>query len=125
MPEDNQRRTAVSSTRGCRSEENSVFPGGAVGGGAFRRCSTQRGCKTFLPASKAAPPPDRSISESCSNTSLRTREGRTRVGVHSGNDFSIKNTAVVTEVNGNAKKGTFFFNLWDEWDIVMDIASHS
>lgn len=68
VPEDNQRRTAVSSTQGCSEEK--LWR-------AVQRCSTQRGCRTFLPASEVALPPDLSISDSCSNTSLRTHKRRT------------------------------------------------
>lgn len=39
---------------------------------AVQRCSAQRGCRTFLPASEVVLAPDLSISDSCSNTSLRT-----------------------------------------------------
>lgn len=38
------------------------------------RWRTQRGCRTFLPASEVVLAPDLSISDSCSNTSLNTRK---------------------------------------------------
>lgn len=42
--------------------------------GSSRICRAQSGCRTFLPASEAPLDPDRSISDSCSKTSLKHRQ---------------------------------------------------